>query len=290
MEKRVVIRIVVADDHQIFRDGLKCLLATEPGFQVIGEAGDGLEAVRVATSLLPDVLLLDVAMPHASGLDAVERIVEQAPSVRIMLLTASVDRAAVLMAVQRGARGVLLKHHATPLLFTSIRAVMDGQYWLDRDNSSQVIDTMRRPVPAAGQSKKSNRFNLTAREMQVVCAVTAGESNREIANRLSVREDTVKHHMSNIFDKLGVFSRVELAVFAINHGLHGDPVPDVQLDMPPVVVPPAPAKLLGLPARRGAAPSVAYADLAARVPMPGFEIIEPPPATEVARECRKELP
>jgi two-component system, NarL family, nitrate/nitrite response regulator NarL len=287
MEKRVVIRIVVADDHQIFRDGLKCLLATEPGFQVVGEAGDGLEAVRVATSLLPDVLLLDVAMPHASGLDAVERIVQQAPSVRIILLTASVDRAAVLMAVQRGARGVLLKHHATPLLFTSIRAVMDGQYWLDRDNSSQVIDTMRRPVPPNGLSKKSNRFNLTARELQVVCAVTAGESNREIANRLSVREDTVKHHMSNIFDKLGVFSRVELAVFAINHGLHGDPVPEVEV--PPVVVPPVnPQKLVALPHRREGATSagVPYADPAARGAMHGLEIVEAPSSRAI--DCRKE--
>lgn len=223
METRNVVRIVVADDHPIFRAGLKALLHTEPGFQVVGESGDGLEAVRMAVELVPDILLLDVAMPNAGGLDALEQINRLAPSVRTLLLTASIDRDGVLKAVQCGARGVLLKEHATPLLFASIRAVLQGQYWVDREHVGQVFETVRdlsRHVPAP--RKASNRFGLTARELHVIGGVKVGESNREIATRLSIREDTVKHHLSSIFDKLGVFSRVELAVFAINHGLEGD--------------------------------------------------------------------
>jgi DNA-binding NarL/FixJ family response regulator len=223
-----MVRIVIADDHSMFRDGLKALLASEPGFQVIGEAGNLADAVRMVLFKKPDILLLDVSLPDGSGLDVVEQISTQAPGVRTLVLTANIDRAAVLRAIRAGARGVLLKHHATPMLFTSIRCIMEGQHWLDRANLSMVIEGMRRspeiamPPPATG-----NVFGLTKRELEVVGGVVAGESNREIATRLSIREDTVKHHLSHIFDKVGVFSRLELAVFAMNHRLVHDAVPAV---------------------------------------------------------------
>jgi two-component system, NarL family, nitrate/nitrite response regulator NarL len=153
--------------------------------------------------------------------------------VRILLLTASVGRDDVLKAMRAGARGVLLKEHATPQLFASIRAVMDGQYWVDSDHVGKVIDAIRDPSPSgSGTRKTSNRYSLTAREMQVIGGVTKGESNREIAGQLEIREDTVKHHLSSIFDKVGVFSRVELAVFAIHHALIAD---DAGLVKPTVV-------------------------------------------------------
>jgi two-component system nitrate/nitrite response regulator NarL len=220
MEAHGVIRIVLADDHPIFRDGLKSLLATEPKFSVVGEAADGIEAVQVTSALAPDVLLLDVAMPRVSGITVLERLAILMPSVRVLLLTASVGRDDVLKAMRAGARGVLLKEHATPQLFASIRAVMQGQYWVDAEHVGKVIDAIRDPSQLGNVTRKaSNRYSLTARELQVINGVTKGESNREIAGQLEIREDTVKHHLSSIFDKVGVFSRVELAVFAIHHGL-----------------------------------------------------------------------
>jgi DNA-binding NarL/FixJ family response regulator len=220
METPGIIRIVLADDHPLFRDGLKALLATDPAFLVVGEASNGLDTIQVATTLEPDVLLLDVAMPRVSGIAVLERLAFLMPAVRILLLTASIGRDDVLKAMRAGARGVLLKEHATPQLFASIRAVMQGQYWVDAEHVGKVLDAIRDPSQVATVSRKaSNRYSLTARELQVIGGVTKGESNREIAAQLDIREDTVKHHLSSIFDKVGVFSRVELAVFAINHGL-----------------------------------------------------------------------
>ncbi len=186
----------------------------------MGEASNGLDTIQVATTLEPDVLLLDVAMPRVSGIAVLERLAFLMPAVRILLLTASIGRDDVLKAMRAGARGVLLKEHATPQLFASIRAVMQGQYWVDAEHVGKVLDAIRDPSQVATVSRKaSNRYSLTARELQVIGGVTKGESNREIAAQLDIREDTVKHHLSSIFDKVGVFSRVELAVFAINHGL-----------------------------------------------------------------------
>ena len=219
METVGVVRVVLADDHPIFRDGLRALLSTDPAFQVVGISSNGIEAVQAITELLPDLVLLDVAMPPSGGIEVLRQIAPLLPSVRTLLLTASVTREAVLTAVQLGVRGVLLKEHATSLLFDSMRTVMQGGYWLDREHIGSMIAAMRTESRPAPVRRPANRFNLTSRELQVISAVKAAESNREIATRLSVREDTVKHHLSNIFDKLGVFSRVELAVFAINHGL-----------------------------------------------------------------------
>lgn len=228
----------MADDHPIFRDGLKALLATEPGLKVVGEAGDCDEAVRMAVSLVPDLLLLDIAMPPPGGMAVLESVARQAPSVKTLLLTASISREDVVRALELGARGVLLKEHATPLLFASIHVVLKGQYWVDRAIVGKVIDAVRDgSMQGAGVRKVNNRFGLTARELEVVGGVKMGESNREIGTRLSVREDTVKHHLSKIFDKLGVYSRVELAVFAINHGLHEIEVPPAMQVTPQLVRP-----------------------------------------------------
>ncbi len=174
----------------------------------------------MTATVVPDLLLLDVSMPPPGGLAILEQVARQAPTVKTLLLTAGIGRQDVVRAFELGARGVLLKEHATPLLFQSIHAVLQGQYWVDRAIVGKVIDAVRdmsHHVSATRHS--SNRFGLTPRELEVVGGVRMGESNREIATRLSVREDTIKHHLSKIFDKLGVYSRVELAVFAINHGL-----------------------------------------------------------------------
>jgi two-component system nitrate/nitrite response regulator NarL len=222
METPGVIRIVIADDHPIFRDGLKRLLEADSEFEVVGDASDGTEAVNLVGELKPDILLLDLSMPTVGGLEVLQRLPPQS-GVRTIVLTAGIDTNEVLAAVQAGARGVLLKGAATPLLYKCIRCVMQGQYWLESDYVADVVTAVRTmSTQLAADVRTARPFGLTPRELQIIAGIVAGESNREIASRLSVGEHTVKHHLSKIFDKTGVFSRLELAVFALNHGLAQD--------------------------------------------------------------------
>lgn len=198
------------------------LLGSEPGFRVVGEASDGAAAVKVCAQLQPDVLLLDVSMPGNDGLEALQRLSAEVPAVRTLVLTAGLDNGALVSALQYGARGVLRKDATTALLFESIRSVKKEEYWLGSHAVGQLVDSIRRPQPEVVQQPKkkaASRYRLTPREFEIVERVAAGESNKEIAQALSLRENTVKHHLSSIFDKLGVFSRLELAVFALNHQL-----------------------------------------------------------------------
>jgi len=210
------IRVVIADDHRILRAGVSQLLASEGGFKVVGEAGDGAEAVARVLELEPDVLLLDVAMPGMNGLDTIRELAS-VRSCRIVLLTAAIERRQIVEALQYGARGVLLKQSAINLLFKCIRAVMNGEYWVDRASVADLVLAFRQSHRAEPAPRRS--FNLTPREMQVIARVVAGCPNKEIAQQFSISENTVKHHLSNIFDRLGVSNRVELALFATNHHL-----------------------------------------------------------------------
>jgi len=214
------IRIVIADDHPIFRDGLRRLLEAESDMKVVGEACDGREAVKLATEIKPDILLLDLAMPHHTGLDALRDLnTSGAGAVRIILLTAAVEKKQMVEALQLGARGVVLKDSATQLLLKSIHAVMAGEYWVGRDSVSNLVQYLRNLMQSTNEESKQKKFGLTPRELEIVSAVVAGYANREIAEYFKISEDTVKHHLSNIFDKLGVSTRLELALFAVNQGL-----------------------------------------------------------------------
>ncbi len=211
------VRILIADDHPIFRDGLRRLLDSEPEFQVIGQASNGVEAVNLARQMKPDILLLDLAMPLLTGLNALRELAKVASPVHTILLTAAIDKPEIIEALQLGARGIVLKDSATELLLKSIRTVMAGQYWVGRESVSDLVKFMRQPTPAP--SGRSKNFGLTKRELQVVAAIVEGYSNKEIAQKFSLSEDTVKHHLTNIFNKAGVSNRLELALFAINHRL-----------------------------------------------------------------------
>lgn len=210
----VAIRILIADDHPIFRDGLKRLLEAETDLRVIAEATDGLEAVRMVEHHKPDLLLLDLAMPRRPGLEVARILAESPHDTKIVLLTAAIESHQVLEAIRLGVHGVVQKDAATELLLKAIRTVMSGQYWVGREKVADIVELLRRPAPA---SKKN--FGLTPRELEIVGTVVSGYSNRDIAQKLKVSEDTVKHHLTNIFNKTGVSSRLELALFAINHNL-----------------------------------------------------------------------
>jgi DNA-binding NarL/FixJ family response regulator len=212
------VRIVIADDHRIFRAGLRRLLEAEPGFEVVGEAADGSEVAALVEKLRPDILLLDVAMPRVPGLEVLRALAARGAPVRTIVLTAAIDRTAFVKALQLGAWGVVMKESATDLLFKSIRSVMAGQYWVGRETVSDLVQALREPEPAEAQGPRQT-FDLTARELEVLSAVVGGHTNKEIAQKFSLSEDTVKHHLSNIFDKVGASNRVELTLFAVHHRL-----------------------------------------------------------------------
>jgi DNA-binding NarL/FixJ family response regulator len=220
IKKSHSIRIVIADDHPIFRDGLRRLLEAEPGLKVIGEASDGNDAVKLARQLKPDILLLDLAMPRQPGLEALRDLsTGGANGVKVILLTAAAEKHQIVEALQLGARGVVLKDSATQLLLKSIHTVMTGEYWVGRESVSNLVQYLRTQMQASNEETRQKKFGLTPRELEIVSAVVAGYSNKEIAEYFKISEDTVKHHLSNIFDKLGVSTRLELALFAVNQGL-----------------------------------------------------------------------
>lgn len=218
------VRILIADDHPIFRDGLKRLLESEPDFRVVGEACDGVEAVTLVRKLNPEILLLDLAMPRRPGLDALREMNSDPGSVRVILLTAAAEKEQIVEALQLGARGVVLKDSATQILLQSIRAVIGGEYWVGRESVSNLVQYLRGLVDSSGHTPRQKKYGLTPRELEIVSAVVAGYANKEIAEHFKISEDTVKHHLSNIFDKLGVSTRLELALFAVNQSLPFKPI------------------------------------------------------------------
>lgn len=221
MDRKDPIHLVIADDHPIFRDGLRRLLESEPDLKVIGEARDGAEAVKLARQLKPEIMLLDLAMPKHPGLEALRDLSTGggANSVRVILLTAAIEKDQIVEALQLGARGVVMKDSATQVLLKAIHTVMAGEYWVNRDSVSNLVQYLQNMVQSSSQDAKKKKFGLTPRELEIVSAVVAGFANKEIAEYFKISEDTVKHHLSNIFDKLGVSTRLELALFAVNQSL-----------------------------------------------------------------------
>ena len=213
---RQPIRILVADDHPIFRDGLRKLLEAEDDVTIVGEASSGNECIQLLGKLKPDILLLDLRMPDKDGLAVLEEVNFDSLPTRPIVLTAAEDDRDVVRAMRLGARGVVLKQSATDLLLKSIRKVHAGEIWLDKRMTAEVMKAFTKSAEGGPRREKPL---LSEREMEIVQLVAQGYRNKEIGEKLYISEQTVKNHLHNIFDKLGVSDRLELALYAIHHRL-----------------------------------------------------------------------
>jgi two-component system nitrate/nitrite response regulator NarL len=210
-------RVLIADDHPVVRLGVRAIMGAAPEFEVVGEASDGDVALEMVRDLRPTLLLLDLQMPKLPGLETLRALTDQEPALKTLLLTGSITQKQVLEALQLGARGIVLKESVADHLVDAMRTVVDGRYWLDGRPVSNLVTAIRDLVAAANTAR--NTFGLTPRELEVVSAIVEGSTNRDIAQRFDISEDTVKRHLTNIFDKTGVSTRLELAMFAVHHQL-----------------------------------------------------------------------
>jgi len=217
-DARKPIRVLIADDHPVLREGLTRLLQTQSDMTVVGEAGNGKEAIEKVRALHPDVLLLDWSMPMASGLDALRSLSKMRGfTVKPIVLTADIEQSDAVEALKTGARGIVLKDSATQLLLKAIRTVVAGEYWIGRDQTPLLVDALRAPVNEV--SRAANTFGLTPRELQIISAIVNGSTNKVIASDFGISEQTVKNHLTAIFDKTGVSNRLELVLFASKNKL-----------------------------------------------------------------------
>jgi len=216
------IRVVLADDHPIVRDGLRKLLMLEEDIEVVGEASDGREVVQVVQDSRPDVLILDLRMPYMDGLATLQALQQVDKKTRVIILTASEDKNEFVQAMKLGCSGIVLKQTAPELIVKSIRKVHGGEIWLDSHTTAAVMRQFASPaeVMSGTPAKGRERSPLSQREREIVGLVAQGYKNREMAEKMFISEQTVKNHLHNIFDKLGVSDRLELALYAIHKGLH----------------------------------------------------------------------
>jgi DNA-binding NarL/FixJ family response regulator len=219
------IRVMIADDHPIVRDGIRRLLSLEEDIDVVAEAGDGREVLELLQNIQVDVVLLDLRMPGMDGLTALQRLQSMERKVRVIILTASEDKNEFVQAMKFGCSGIVLKQTAPDLIVKSIRKVHGGEIWLDSHTTAAVMRQFA--IPADGgpstNGRGRERSPLSTREREIVTLVAQGYKNKEMAEKMFISEQTVKNHLHNIFDKLGVSDRLELALYAIHKGLH---VPD----------------------------------------------------------------
>jgi two-component system, NarL family, nitrate/nitrite response regulator NarL len=216
---RTEVRILLAGHNGLFREGLRTLLEEQPGFSVVGEALDGKDVVDLTETVKPDILILETETLDSLSIEVLHTLQGSGKKPKIILLVADIKNEQASEAFELGVRGIILKESATNSLFGCISAVMEGQYWVPGKGKSDSPVLQKNPRPSPAIKTLPAKFGLTKREMQILAQAVAGKTNREIAKRISISEETVKHHLTNIFDKVGVCNRLELALFAIHHGL-----------------------------------------------------------------------
>jgi two-component system, NarL family, nitrate/nitrite response regulator NarL len=217
-KKSASIRILIADDHAVFRYGLRTLLESEPGFTVVGEAADGSEVAKLTSALKPAVLMLDLAMPGLTGIQVLRELASAEGDVRTIVLTAAIEEKQIVEALQLGARGILLKDAAIQLVTKCIEKVLAGEYWVGREAVMSLVDYLHGLQRSTERTTQPSLLKFTPREQEIISAILTGCVNKEIAAKLSISEETVKRHLSNIFAKAGVSNRLELAIWSMNKG------------------------------------------------------------------------
>jgi DNA-binding NarL/FixJ family response regulator len=213
------IRVLICDDHALFRRGLTMVLESEEGIEVVGEAEDGHSAIQKAEELVPDVVLMDVRMPHVNGIEATRRIAEVDPSAKILMLTVSDEEDDLYDAIKAGATGYLLKEISIEEVAEAIRAVVSGQSLISPSMASKLLAEFTSLAKKADEKQAVPSPRLTERELGVLKLVAQGMSNREIAGALYISENTVKNHVRNILEKLHLHSRMEAVVYAVREKL-----------------------------------------------------------------------
>ncbi len=213
------IRVLVVDDHALFRRGLQMVLEQEPDIEVVGEASDGGEAVQSAVDTLPDIVLMDVRMPRRGGIDACTVIHETVPSAKIIMLTISDEEADLYEAIKAGAMGYLLKEISIEEVATAIRAVHGGQSLISPSMASMLLTEFASMIKRSDDRQQVPTPRLTDREMEVLKLVAKGLNNRDIAKQLVISENTVKNHIRNILEKLQLHSRMEAVLYAVREKL-----------------------------------------------------------------------
>ncbi|MGC2049743.1 MAG: response regulator transcription factor [Gallionella sp.] len=213
------LRILIVDDHTLFRSGIKLVLQRQEGFEVVGEAGDGLEGVKRAIQLKPDVVLLDLHMPGTSGLEALRLLKEDIPEIQVIMLTVSEDTEDLLETLRAGARGYLLKNIDTEFLLESIQRAARGESVMSPQIAHKLADSLRTPHEANVSLAEVNPSKLSPREREIIVMLARGASNKEIALVLNLSESTIKIHVQSILRKLNLTKRVQAAVYAAEHGL-----------------------------------------------------------------------
>lgn len=217
-EESEKISVLLVDDHTLFRSGIRFLLQRHADFQVVGEAADGVEGVKRAKQLNPDVVLLDLHMPGISGLETLQMLLQDRPQATVLMLTVSEDAEDLSAALQAGARGYLIKNIDADYLVRAIRRAAAGEAVVAEAMTAKLVAQLKGGAPARNESS-SGLDKLTPREREILICLARGESNKVIARNLSVAESTVKIHVQNVLKKLHLSSRVQAAVFAVEHGL-----------------------------------------------------------------------
>lgn len=213
------VKVLIADDDPIVRQVVRSILESASPFSIAGEAEDGRQACEMVVQTAPDILLLDLLMPNLPGIEALRQITAGELGVHTILLCSAISDRQVLEALQLGARGIVLKSAVTELV-PALQAVMAGRYWVRGRAVSNVVQIVQELAQQAQTSASpAKKFGLTPRELQVISLITQGSTNKDAANSLGITEETVKRHLTNIFDKVGMSNRLELAVFALEHGL-----------------------------------------------------------------------
>ena len=221
------IRVVIADEQPVFRRGLRRLLEFAPGLQVLGEASDAPDVVKLMRQLKPDILLLDLPLSRGFELQGAINFATSLAPVRTLVMLTATERTQIVEAFRLGAHGIVLKTSPQDVFLQSIQSVMTGRYWLESESVGILVEAVRDLLTQGNGVTSRKEYGLTPRELDIIAKIASGHSNKEVGEEFSISERTVKHHLTNIFSKVGVSSRLQLALFAVNHHLMSDRPPSL---------------------------------------------------------------